>query len=136
MTVKSISLGDLALLKKVLAMTTSENDGEALTAIRKANAILKKGNLSWADVLERTVSAGPSVVVNAGPIGEPKPAQEATLEEQIQHAFDTLRGVPLGGFRIFIDSLEEQFNEKKYLSQAQRAPLFEAYKNHKARMKE
>lgn len=136
MTAKTISLTDLALLKKVLGMTTSEHDGEVLSAIRKANSILKKGGLSWADVLERTVSAGQGVVVNTGPIGEPKAAQETTLEEQIQHAFDTLRGVPLGGFRNFIDSIEEDFKKKKYLTPEQRNPLFKAYRNHKARMRE
>ena len=37
-------------LKKLLALTTSTNDNEALVAIRKANSLLIESNKSWADV--------------------------------------------------------------------------------------
>lgn len=36
---------------KLLMLTTSENDGEALSAIRKANLILKKTNRTWLELL-------------------------------------------------------------------------------------
>src|SRR6266702_3692512 len=38
-------------LIKMLGMTGSKHDGEALVAIRKANAILIENNLSWEDLL-------------------------------------------------------------------------------------
>jgi len=38
-------------LAKILAMTTSENDGEALSAVRRANKIIKDAGLAWTDVL-------------------------------------------------------------------------------------
>lgn len=42
---------DKTRLAKVLQMTTSTNDSEALAAIRKANEIIKGENLQWEDVL-------------------------------------------------------------------------------------
>jgi len=38
-------------LAKVLALTTSPNDAEALAAIRKANDIVKGADLDWSEVL-------------------------------------------------------------------------------------
>jgi hypothetical protein len=38
-------------LAKLLSMTSSDQDGEALTAIRKANELLRLNNKSWSDVL-------------------------------------------------------------------------------------
>lgn len=35
---------------KIMGLTTSSSDGEALSAIRKANAILKEKNMSWEEV--------------------------------------------------------------------------------------
>lgn len=43
------------LLRKLLNMTTSANDGEALVAIRKANSILKDGGWSWDQLLSAKI---------------------------------------------------------------------------------
>ena len=41
-------------LQKLMAMTTSDNDGEALNAIRRANDLLAKNGKSWSDfIVER-----------------------------------------------------------------------------------
>lgn len=42
---------DKTRLAKVLQMTTSTNDSEALAAVRKANEIIKGENLQWEDVI-------------------------------------------------------------------------------------
>jgi hypothetical protein len=39
-------------LQKLMNMTTSENDGEALNAIRRANDLLKKNGKSWEDFIK------------------------------------------------------------------------------------
>jgi len=39
------------LLAKVLGMTASDKDGEALNAIRKANEMVKEAGMAWDDVL-------------------------------------------------------------------------------------
>lgn len=38
---------DLELLVKMMNLTTSENDHEALVALRKANALIKKFSKTW-----------------------------------------------------------------------------------------
>ena len=42
---------DRGKLTKLLMLTTSDFDGEALSAIRMANSILKKEKLNWADII-------------------------------------------------------------------------------------
>ena len=42
---------DRTRLLKLLAMTTSDNDGEALNAMRKANAYIDSWKMTWEDVL-------------------------------------------------------------------------------------
>jgi hypothetical protein len=41
---------------KFMMRTTSENDAEALTALRKANAVLKKQGVTWSDLCRRLVT--------------------------------------------------------------------------------
>jgi len=130
---KSIPLGELGTLKKVMGMTTSEHDGEALAALRRANAIMKKHSVSWADFFERTVGASAQHPRDIWPrpqggmrSDELRPSTESDLVTMIQNAFDELRGVDLGTFREFVDSLEKQFGESTYLSPDQRKPLFAA----------
>jgi len=43
------------LLKKLLMMTTSTNDGEALTALRKANDLLTTAGWDWAKLIDGRV---------------------------------------------------------------------------------
>lgn len=46
---------DFELLKKVLARTTSENDGEALTSLRMASKIMERNGVTWERFLDFTV---------------------------------------------------------------------------------
>lgn len=46
---------EVHLLVKLLNMTNSENDFEALVAIRKCNSLLKKYNKSWTDMYKPQV---------------------------------------------------------------------------------
>ena len=43
------------LLAKLLGMTTSNNDGEALNAIRKANLLMKSAGWTWADLISKKI---------------------------------------------------------------------------------
>ncbi len=42
---------DLDLLVKLLSLTTSSVDAEALNAIRKANELLKRQSATWSDIV-------------------------------------------------------------------------------------
>lgn len=120
---RSIPLQQLALLKKIMAYTTSQSDSEALTAIRKANQILSDHGYTWNDFFDRTVNASFDVEAST----------EMPLEEQIRRAFDEIRGNAHGTFGEFIDDIEKQFKESGYLTVAQRKPLFDAVKRHRER---
>ena len=50
---------NVEMLTKLLMMTTSSHDGEALVAIRKANEMLARDRLNWQDVMKRLQSAKP-----------------------------------------------------------------------------
>lgn len=39
-------------LKKIMEMTRSNHDGEALVAMRKANIMLKKYNITWTELIQ------------------------------------------------------------------------------------
>lgn len=127
---KTISLADLGLLKKMLGLTASANDHEALTAIRKANSVLSKNKLTWDEVLSKTVVASYVADTVRQPtshrVHDVEEDDEVDLSTEIKSAFATLRGKVKGDFANFITSLEEQFEEKGYLSPKQRRPLFEA----------
>lgn len=54
------------LLAKLLRMTTSANDGEALTAIRKANALLKDNGWDWDKLLQGKIRIAADPFANLG----------------------------------------------------------------------
>ena len=59
---------DRERLAKVLSLTQSSSDGEALAAIRKANEIIKGENLTWDEVLIQIADAvgAISITINRG----------------------------------------------------------------------
>jgi hypothetical protein len=63
---------DRERLAKILALTTSTHDGEALSAIRRANEIIKGEGLSWELVLAQiTMAQGVTIEVHRGNWGRP-----------------------------------------------------------------
>jgi hypothetical protein len=51
---------DKVRLTKLMRMTESVHDGEALTALRMANALLKAANVNWSDILGSPSTSAPS----------------------------------------------------------------------------
>lgn len=121
---KPLPLTEYNKLVKMMGLTTSENDHEALAALRQANKVLEKGKLTWADVFNRLVSVDMEEA-------EPQPDTSAKGQSgDIERAFEIVkRGLRPGSFNDFISSLEEQWREKGYLSPAQREALFKAERN-------
>lgn len=134
-TNKQISLADLNQLRKLMGMTGSDADGEALNALRMANRLLKKSDLTWTDVLNRcisvtTVNSGYQAQGASGDDGFDEERNEGNLDDMIQNAFDELRGVSMSAsFRAFVDDVERKWNQTGYLTPGQRAPILKAVKN-------
>ena len=55
---------DHGLLVKLLNLTTSDNDHEALSAIRRCNAILKSNKLTWNDFYHPNENKGNKVTIS------------------------------------------------------------------------
>jgi len=110
---------------KLLNLTRSENDNEALLAIRRANGIV----LDWAEFFQ----AGQvriRVAENYGPAGMPRRAPSPsewtpTIREMLDECLERVEGSGLD----FITSLAQQFHERGSLSSRQFEALVKFYRN-------
>ena len=101
-------------LLKVLLYTTSGFDGEALAAIRRANAMLQSAGKGWENVLQQSKTA---------------PTQQtrgSTIEEMLVLC---RRDVKKESGRQFIKSLTEFYHERGYLTAKQQTALRKWYDN-------
>lgn len=118
-----MSIKDFGLLKKLMARTTSGTDNERLEAIDHANKLLAKSELTWEKVFARTVTVVDEV--EASP--ETIPGRTVDPEkDQIDDAFDTIRGRTSGSFTTMVESIERQWKEEGWLSPKQKKTIFDA----------
>jgi hypothetical protein len=66
---------DRSRLVKLLNMTESQHDAEALSAIRRSNDLLRRSNTSWAELL--MLPAQPEMKFQKKPESAPQPAPAA-----------------------------------------------------------
>lgn len=71
------------LLVKLLKMTTSQNDGEALTAIRKANDLLASAGWDWDRLMAGKITVVGDPFAN---LGDPTPQVKAQANSGMQYA--------------------------------------------------
>lgn len=112
---KSMSLSAFNKLKKTMMMTTSENDAEALVALRIANKVIAEQGYTWDDVFHRLVKVEDSI--EAMEVEKP-------MKDQIEEAFERISRNSKA-YNSFIRSLHEQFTESGSLSIKQREILFQ-----------
>ncbi len=106
-------------LIKLMMMAQSPNDGEALIALRKANAILASSNRNWEELLRGKVAISdfpdaPSLggdLKTSGGVKYTDPHISTMLD-------DLLREVQ-GGFRTFVESINEWWGQKGSLTEKQ-----------------
>lgn len=127
-----MKLADFTRLKKLMTLTFSDNDHEALAALRAANAILARETLDWFRVLDRVIQIVPEVET-AAPRTEPPASNRRTNAREIEEAFADLYGADLGDFEEFITSLRRQWRERGSLSDKQRAILLKAANRERSR---
>lgn len=119
---------DRERLTKLLAMTTSDNDGEALNALRMANKLLAAEQLTWEEVLGQPQHRGITVTVN-GHAARYSGMSEAPLQGEwvpphltdaptINMMFRTIQncGAYYAANREFIDSVHNWWLRHKQLS--------------------
>lgn len=101
---------DFKRLEKLLSLTQSDNDNEALSAVRMANSLLKKSDFVWKDLL---------VNPNKHPKqNETKFYSDDDLSEMINFLFENKSSLDSWGYG-FIISIKGQFKRRGKLSEKQ-----------------
>lgn len=126
---------DRARLTKLLAMTTSENDGEALNAMRMANKLLTAEKASWEEVL--AAQPNPHFTVTVTRRAEPAPYKAESdwvaphLRDKviIDIMFRTIYSQPRSNEEFFqwVDSVHNRWQQHGNVTQAQYAALQRSY---------
>jgi hypothetical protein len=130
---------DEILFAKLMAMTTSSFDHEALTALRKANAMLVRDNLNWQEAIERKVvdlkskakPAKPKPTTKNKPDSK-KPSSERGKHdnaEEINRMFDALlkKVSPKSSFYEFVTDVHSWWEYRGYLTSAQYVAIKKSY---------
>lgn len=119
-------------LAKMLAMTTSDKDGEALSAIRMVNAMLTKEKVTWGEVLAQAppavrISISREAYEGDGEAWVPPHLKDKVL---IDTMFRTLYSQPRTGnedFWRWVDDVHQKFGQYGCLTQGQYTALRRCY---------
>ncbi len=119
-------LASVTTFTKLMMLTTSTNDHEALSALRKANEMLSQSGNNWEEFIEGKVdvelNSGQSVPPVHGGLVHDDPAV-------INPMFDSVLGsLRSGSFKTFVTSLHEQWEDRQFLSAKQFAALQTAFR--------
>jgi hypothetical protein len=130
---------DKTLFVKLMGMTFSHHDPEALTALRKANAMLLADNMTWEEYLNVKPDNSYLVPPSQRARREPAPWGEddgsgftdydgrhrgPEIDDMFETAFATARG----SFVHFLESINEWWKEKGFLTEKQYKALRRAAK--------
>lgn len=127
-----MNLKTFGTFKKLMERTTSDSDAEALTALRAANRLLAAEGLSWTRVLDRSIRVVAEYEEHASTSSAANKHENGDIDagnKEIDRAFEILSDIK-GGFSDFIESLHEQWSERRWLSRAQRNALLKAAEQH------
>lgn len=111
-----MKLADFERFKKVMMLTTSPVDAEALAALRKANEVLAANGKTWCEVLDRVVKVESEIEP-----AEDQPTDASRIRaREIDDMFDEVEASdPRGSFADFIADIKRQWNDVRWLSAAQ-----------------
>lgn len=124
---------DRAKLIKLMGMTTSASDAEALVAIRKANAMLKVEGTSWSEFIS-------GIKQQAAPRPPPRPQGRGfstqptfstVTDPDIPNILASLHRDAKRGFRDFVESLQDYWDEHGHLTRAQYEAIITAHERAK-----
>lgn len=101
---------DTKRLVKLLSLTKSSEDNEALSAIRKANDVLYKSDVCWEEV------------INGLPTKTKKPTYNRELDIIFQYLWDHDELLNDWGLD-FLESVFDQFERKHFVTDKQRETL-------------
>jgi len=129
-------------LAKLLAMTTSDNDGEALNAVRMANKMVRDAGITWQDVLREpgvremhvTISPGQSWSMQAGAAPQhdwggiaPHLKDKVIIDTMFRGIFAQPR-VGFEGFWETMDNIKSHFDRHGSLTAGQYRAVQNSYR--------
>jgi outer membrane protein assembly factor BamE (lipoprotein component of BamABCDE complex) len=116
-------------LVKVLKLSTSPADGEALSAIRTANRMIQEGGITWDQVLQGKGASSQSSNFHQPAWDYVRAEQEKRAKEEAywDSIVETCRHNVRGAAQDFIESLAHQWETKRRLSQKQKDALLKFY---------
>jgi len=108
---------------KLMGLTTSSNEGEALNAIRKANFLLAEANLAWDEFLRGKAKISGTNSKDDIPKKRFENADE--INKMFQGVTHNLRTGT--SFYDFVQNLHQWWERKGYLTQKQYEALRKSY---------
>lgn len=112
---------DFEIFIKLMMMATSDNDQEALTALRKANAKLAAINRNWEELLRGKVTTidFPDAPPMGGDLKTSSSRGPQYTDPFITTMLDDLMRSVSGGFRDFVSDINRFWEEKGFLTEKQ-----------------
>jgi len=110
---------NIQMLIKLLRMTESQHEGEALSAMRMANSLLNKHNANWDEVMRGVVPMVDADPFKSAPKPGAPPAVKYSDKVEIDTYFATLCSRDLGTFKDYVDDVHKWWTEKGFLTQKQ-----------------
>ena len=110
---------------KLMKMTTSPSEGEALNAIRMANALLLEANLDWDDFLrgKAKIVGGPASTQTT--YSGKKYTNSNEIESMLEAVLNNVRSGT--SFRAFLESLRDWWEANQFLTEKQYNALRKTY---------
>ncbi len=113
-------------LKKLLALSTSNHDGEALSAIRKANSLLAAQGLDWSTVFTGVFTEGYESAM--ADVETERRAPGATLSDQIGCLL--AEADLTSAQHDLVSGFERYYRNRGFLSERQKEVLQNIYSQH------
>ena len=126
---------------KLMMLSTSDADQEALAALRKANAMLASAKINWADVLvsvlddelrrpRRKSKPAEPPAEPAEPPPPPRQRFDDAMTINVMFATVYQHGIGNGGFAKFIESIQQYWDAYGFLTEKQFTALKNAAERH------
>ncbi len=110
---------------KLMKMTTSPSEGEALNAIRMANSLLLEANLDWDDFLRGKAKIVGGTASAQTTYSGKKYTNSSEIESMLEAVLDNVRRGT--SFHTFIESLRDWWESNQFLTEKQYNALRKTY---------
>lgn len=113
-----LTIAQYNTFKKFMTLTTSENDHEALVALRKANDVLQEQGVTWKQLLEKVVVLDQFAIAPVDNFDRDEEASPEQRKDFIDAAFRKAENQvnPASSFRDFIARLKDKWHREGHLS--------------------